>query len=50
MDNTVCDFGGYSFGVGNVDGKGGVGTRTNHLSSHKVDYWIDGSDFVFISE
>ena len=28
------------------DGTGGVGLSTTHLSSHKVDCWLDGVDFV----
>ena len=31
--DTLC---GFSFGVGVVDGKGGVGTRTTHLTSQDL--------------
>ena len=38
--------GNSSFGVIAVDGKGGLGPRTTHLSSQKVDCWINGGDFL----
>ena len=37
--------GGSSFGVGDGDGKGGVGPRTTHLTPQKVDCCIDSGDF-----
>ena len=36
--------GGPSFGVG--DGKGGVGPRTTHINSQKVDCCISGGNYV----
>ena len=39
-------YGGSSFGVADGGGKGGVGPRTTHLSSHKVGCWLDGVDFM----
>ena len=38
--------GGYYFGVYYGYGKCDVVTRTTHLTSHKVDFCIDGGDFV----
>ena len=35
-----------SFDVGVGDGKGGMGPRTTQITSHKVDCWTDGGDFV----
>ena len=37
---------GSSFDVSVGDGKGGVGPRTNHLTSQKVDCWTHGGNFV----
>ena len=37
---------GYSFCVGYGYGKGGVGPSIPHLTSQKVDFFIDGGDFV----
>ena len=40
--------GGYSFGVGDVDGNGDVGTDTTKIYSPKVNFWIDGDDFCHL--
>ena len=45
-DYSIVAAGGPSFGVADGYGKGGVLTRTTHLSSQKSDCWIDGSGFV----
>ena len=37
---------GYSFVVGDGDGKFGVVPRTNHVYFQKFDCWLDGSDFL----
>ena len=42
--------GGSSFVVATSDGKSGMGPRTTHLSSQKVNYWIDGGFFFFVFE
>ena len=34
------------FGISSGCGRGRVGPRTTHLTSQKVDFWIDGDDFV----
>ena len=39
-------YGSSSVGVAYGGGKGGVGPRTIHLSSHKVGCWIYGVDFM----
>ena len=38
--------GGSIFGVGDVDGKGGVGHSTTHLYSHTFDFLLDEGNFV----
>ena len=45
-DYPVGDYGGYFFGFADVDGQGGVGPITTHLSSPKVVCCIDGGHFV----
>ena len=39
-------FDGYSFVVGDGDGKFDVGPRTNHVYFQKGDCWLDGHDFL----
>ena len=34
------------FGISSGCGRGRVGPRTTHLTSQKVDFCIDGGDFV----
>ena len=43
---SVGDAGGSSFSIASGDGKYGMGHRITHLSSQKVDCWIDGGNFV----
>ena len=45
-DYPVGASGGSLFGVSSGYGKGGVGPRTTHLFSQKINCWIDGDDFV----
>ena len=45
-DNTVGASYGSLFGVDSIYGKGGVGTRTTHLTSQQVGCWIDVGIFV----
>ena len=45
-DYTVGSYDGSLFGVATGDGKYGTGPRTNHLTSQKVYYLIDGDHFV----
>ena len=45
-DYPVVTSGGSLSGVTAGYGNGYVGPRTTHLTSQKVDFWIDGGDFV----
>ena len=45
IDNANAT-GDSSFFVSAGYGKGGVASRTTHLTSHKYDCWIDGGSFV----
>ena len=45
-DYSVCALGGYLFGVGDDDVKGGVVPITIYIYSHKVDCCVDGVHFV----
>ena len=45
-DYSVGDGGGYSFIIAYGDGTCGVAPSITHLSSQKVDCWIDGGNIV----
>ena len=45
-DYTFSASSGSSFRVAAGDGKGGVGTRITYFYSKKVNFGLDGGDFV----